>query len=427
MFYRFLLTAIMLFYGYAVMAAHETATKVVSLDSVRTLIGQNRSLIIENLSRQIARDNLQQSKSERLPELLLGGDGYWSNSVPLKSQAASSNSFIYKFNLGTEFDLYSGGKYKYANEEKRKSVQYSEERYRAVEEEIELEAFVMLYDIFRNIKYREFLQKSIDLRQKEYERIKLLYENGYVLKSDLLRSKLYITDLQKDEVNIKNSILILSDKLRVLLGMETPCLLQPDLEESLDFKITRSFEELLDHALMESPHIKMRKIQSERESAVLKGIKSERIPHFKLYANYGVGTPLGVCDFDHQLGGEVGLKMSFSISSFYKSHHASKSQQHRIIQSEIETDDMADKLRNRIHELYVRYNESLLNIDRAKEKVNLSKESTRILRNSYFNQQSLLIDVLESETKAMEAAFEWVQAVVDSQKYYWALQKICGY
>lgn len=427
MFYRFLFTALMLLYANAVMASQEAATKVVSLDSVRALIGQNRTLIIENLSRQISQENLKQSKFERLPELLLGGDGYWSNSVPLASRTGSSNSFLYKFNLGTEFDLYSGGKYKYAIEEKTKDRMLSEERYRAVEQEVELEAFVMLYDIFRNMKYREFLQSSISLREKEYERIKLLYENGYVLKSDLLRAKLYITDLQKDEVNIKNSILILSDKLRILLGLEEPCMLQPDLDASLDFKIMESFDELLNHALCESPHMKMYKIKQDKESAVLKQITSDRIPHFKLYANYGVGTPVGVCDFDHQLGGEVGLKMSFSISSFYKSHHARKSQQSRIIRSSIETDALADRLRNRIHELYVRYNESLLNIDRAKEKVNLSKESSRILKNSYFNQQSLLIDVLESETKTMEAAFEWVQAVVDSQKYYWALRKICGY
>ena len=403
------------------------AEKKMGLEDVRNLVHQNRSVIVENLNRKVAAEKLSQQKSERMPELSLQGDGYLENRIPLGSGFENSNHFLYHFNLQSEFDLYTGGMHKYAIEGMRKEHQLSEERLQAVEQEVELQVYVLLYDIHRNIEYQKFIRSSIKLREKEYERINQLYKNGVVLKSDLLRSKLYITDLQKDEVAIQNSIDILSEELCVMLGLENRYAILPMLEKNLDHQIAESFDDLFAHALEFSPQLKMRKTQGEREKVALKEIRSERRPHLKLYAKYGVGKAAPTFDFDHQLGGELGAKVSFSLSSLYKTKHQMRAQKQRIIREDLLLTDDQENLKNKVYELYTRYMESLLNINRAMEKIEMSKESMRILRNSYFNQQALLIDVLESETKTMEASFEWVEAVVDSQKYYWSLKQICGY
>ena len=162
--------------------------KEMGLEEVRALVHQNRTVIIENLNKQVAAENLKQQKSERLPEFLLGGTGYLSNKIPLASGYDNSNSFLYQFNLSSEFDVYTGGMHKYAIERMRKEHQMSEENLLKVEQEIELQVYVLLYDIHRNIKYQDFVRSSIRLREKEYERINQLYINGLVLKSDLLRS-----------------------------------------------------------------------------------------------------------------------------------------------------------------------------------------------------------------------------------------------
>ena len=408
-------------------AQYGKAEKKMGLEDVRNLIHQNRSVIVENLNRQVAAENLQQQKSERLPELNVQGSGYLDNRIPLASGYKNSNSLLYHFNLNSELDVYTGGMHKFAIERMRKEHQLSEERLEAVEQEVQLQVYVLLYDIHRNIKYQDFIRSSIRLREKEYERINQLYLNGLVLKSDLLRSKLYITDLQKDEVEIQNSIDILSEELCVLLGMKERFSIVPALEDNLENQVVESFDALFQHALAFSPLLKMRQTQQEREKTVLKEIRSERRPHLKLYAKYGVGSASPSFDFDHQLGGEIGAKVSFSLSSFYKTKHEMRAQKQRIIREQLLLTDEQEQLKNKVSELYTRYMESLLNINRAMEKIEMSKESMRILRNSYFNQQALLIDVLESETQTMEASFEWVQAVVDSQKYYWSLKQICGY
>ena len=407
--------------------SQETIEKSFTLKDVRYLIHQNRSVIVGNMSRDIAAENLSQQKSLRLPEIMLDGDGHLLNNRPMGAGSPSaSNSFLYQFKLSSEFDVYVGGRHTYAIERMQKEHRLSQERLDAVEQDVQLKAYILLYDIHRNIKYRDFIISSIHLREKEYERIDQLYKNGYVLKSDLLRSKLYITDLQKKEVEISNSIVILSDQFCRLLGLNTRYLVRPDLDDDLDYKIINSFEVLFSQAILESPHLKMQRTIKEREETALKEIYALRRPSLKIYANYGVGSPAPVYDFNHQLGGEVGAKLSFSLSSFYKSKHQTRAQKRVVEREKVLYDDEEERLRNTLYEMYTRYHESLLNIDRALEKIDMSEESHRILTNSYYNQQALLIDVLESETKSMEASFEWVEAVVDSQKYYWALKQLCG-
>ena len=402
--------------------------KTWGLQDVRALIQQNRSVIVENLNRQVASENLKQEKSDRLPDIRIGGDGYLDNQIPLgASESADRNSFLYHFKLTSEWDVYTGGTHRYAIQRMEKEHLLSEERLMMVEQEVEVQAYVLLYDIHRNIKYREFIQKSIDLREKEYQRIHQLYTNGLVLKSDLLRSKLYITDLQKDEVKIQNSIDILSEELCVLLGITERYSIIPLLDNNLNNKLVEPFEALFQHALQFSPMLKMHQTMTESEEIALKQITAERRPHLKLFADYGIGKASPVYDFNHQLGGQVGAKVSFSLSSFYKSKHRMRAQKQRINRERQILTDAEENLRNRVYEIYTRYQESLLNIDRALQKIEMSKESMRILRNSYFNQQALLVDVLNSETQTMEASFEWVEAVVDSQKYFWALKQACGY
>ncbi len=411
---------------HAVSASQNPIEKKMNLEKVRTLIDQNRSVIIETLNKQIATDNLEQRKSERLPEILMGGNGYLGNKIPLSTNYKSDNNFLYHFNLASEVDVYTGGLHKYGIERMRKEQELSDRQLKSVQQDVELQAYILLYDIHRNIKYKDFIRSSIHLREKEYERIEQLYKNGVVLKSDLLRSKLYITDLQKDEVEIKNSIDILSDKLRVLLGIQENISITPELEKDLDYAVNDSFEDLYQCTLQNSPILQMHHIRHNCEEIALKEIHSAKLPHLKLYAQYGVGSAQPVLDYNHQLGGEVGVKLSLSLSSFYKTKNKIQAQRQRISREQYELTDKEEKLRNSLYAVYTRYHESLLNINRAIEKIAMSKETTRILRNSYFNQQALLIDVLESETQLMEASFEWVEAVVDSQKYYWALKKISG-
>ena len=58
--------------GVASASQYGKEEKAMGLTDVRALIHQNRSVIVENLNKQVAAENLKQQKSERLPEIKVG-------------------------------------------------------------------------------------------------------------------------------------------------------------------------------------------------------------------------------------------------------------------------------------------------------------------------------------------------------------------
>ena len=407
--------------------AENNNEKLITLSEINSLVINNRELVLSKLNQEISSDNLKSNKNSLLPDIGLNGDSFYGNSLILsKMNRDQKSNFAYQVQLYAEYELYSGGinRSRIAQMVHRKTLSDLETKY--IEQEVLLEAYILLYDIYRNMNYSTLINSSIYLRQKEYERIEELYKNGLVLKSDLLRSKLYITDLQRDEVTIQNSIDILSNQLCTLLNLEKDVNIVPSIEADLNYKILSSFDDLYEYALENSQIIKMNKTSVEIEKEKLNEVKSQNLPSFKLYANYGIGNINPAFKYNNQAYGEVGAKLNISIDSYYKIPSELKSQKLNINRGLVNLENETDILKHNLFELYTRYNEALINIERAKEKIKMSLESARILRNSYFNQQSLLIDVLEAETKSIESSFELVEATVDAQKYYWAIQKVAG-
>lgn len=406
-------------------------TRDISLYNIDTLIENNRDVLLQKLNKQRSTEDLKTSKRRLLPDLDLNANTAYGNSLLLnkasaQNSAISTNIFGYQCQLGTEYEVYSGGFNRSRIEEMKHREKLSEEELTLVKEEITLKAYIILYDLHRNINYHKLITSSIYLREKEYERIDDLYKNGLVLKSDLLRSKLYITDLQRDEVSIKNSISILSDKLTTLLDLEKGTIINPILEHDLDHKIVGTYDDIINYTLNNSQIIQINKTSIDIEKSKLKEIQSQYIPSFKLYANYALGNINPAYKYNNQAYGEVGAKLNFSIGAFYKAPNQIKSQKINISHSKLNLENEREILKEEIYRLYTRYNEALINIERAKDKVEMSLESARILRNSYFNQQSLLIDVLEAETQSIESSFELVEATVNAQKYFWAIRQITG-
>ncbi len=407
--------------------AQSTEKQKIGLSDIHNLIEQNSELIIEKINQEIAQSNFKQAKAEKLPDLDFGGYYSLSNKNPLDiSNLTGTTSQNYNLSLLGEIDVYNGGIKKLNIKQTKLQKDLSKAQLREIKQNLTIQAYDVIYSIYRNIKYKEVLNASINLRQKEYDRIEQLYKNGIVLKSDLLRSKLYIKDLQRDEINIQNSIIILSDRLCLLLGLEEKMEIVPDLESHLDYSQTATFDQTYTEALTLSPLVEIERIKLNDNKYSADIAKAKRLPNIQIYAGYGLGSPQNRSLYNHELNGEVGVKASVPISTYYKHSNYIKSVKHRVAQQEIQISYTEEILWNLLHNDFTRYNESLINIEIAKEKIEMAKESVRILRNSYFNQQALLIDFLEAENSYMTAHFEWIEAIVASQKHYWAIQKNSG-
>ncbi len=85
-----------------------------------------------------------------------------------------------------------------------------------------------------------------------------------------------------------------------------------------------------------------------------------------------------------------------------------------------------DEIRNGVRAAYLHYTEALERIEIARKNIVQANETLRILKNSYFNQQSLLTDLLDAETQLLQSKFDLTSAQVRAQVQFYQLQKITG-
>jgi outer membrane protein len=62
----------------------------------------------------------------------------------------------------------------------------------------------------------------------------------------------------------------------------------------------------------------------------------------------------------------------------------------------------------------------------AKENIKQASENLRIVNNTYFNQLSLLTDLLDADTQLLQTRFDLAAAQISAELQYYQLQKTIG-
>jgi outer membrane protein TolC len=124
--------------------------------------------------------------------------------------------------------------------------------------------------------------------------------------------------------------------------------------------------------------------------------------------------------------GVAGIRASFPVSSFYHNKHKEKAARYELHRQETEHSDTEDQVRKQVKEAYLRFKESLVRIDVAKVNIEQAKENFRIVNNTYFNQTSLITDLLDADIQLLQTQFDLEAAKIGAQLQYFQLQNIIG-
>jgi outer membrane protein TolC len=114
------------------------------------------------------------------------------------------------------------------------------------------------------------------------------------------------------------------------------------------------------------------------------------------------------------------------LSALYQNKHKRAEAKINLERQEIEHADIQDQVREVVRTAYLRYTEALTRIQVANDNITQAKENFRIVNNTYFNQLSLLTDLLDAETQLLQARFDLTTAAVTAQLQYYQLLKATG-
>ncbi|MGM9477757.1 TolC family protein [Pedobacter sp. GSP4] len=397
----------------------------------------NKKIIAQQLNSEAAEARVKVSKAERLPEV--AAEGVYAHVFPLPiyenglfhtpAQFPVVPTY-YKAGADAYFNIYNGGKTNTEINAAKVESELSHVQSGQNKQEIHYVAAVYFYDVFRNASYRVLLEQDIRDREKQLAEINQLYKNGTILKSDVLRAELRLSKQRMLLTEIENSIIIAKQKLNILIGRADQAPLNPViLADETDAIALKQLDEYFNDAKTASYKIQIAEKEQALAKLKLKQVKSNVMPSLGFFGEYAFAYPQ-IQFYPYALSlystGMVGLKLKIPISSWYTNQHKVKEAELKVREQEVGDEAVKDNIRQEVQENYIRYKESVQRIALAEENIKQAAESYRIVQNTYFNQLSLLTDLLDAETQLLQSRFELTTARVNAKLQYYQLQKAIG-
>lgn len=396
----------------------------------------NRTVQMQDFKIRRTIEGIKDAQAERLPEISAEGEYAKVSNMPVYENGLfhSPSQFevvhtSYSFGADAYLNLYHGGKANLKIAEQKKENEIAQEQKKLTVSEVKLRATAYYLDLQRSKIFKVLLLKDISDQQKQLEEIRQLLKNGVVLKSDLLRVTLKLSRQKMALVQLNNDMAIANQKLNILMGLADEVVVETTDAEQDQLPVLQAYSSYLTEAMQHSFAYKISEKETELRKLELKDVKANVSFKLGLFANYAYSYPQ-IFIYPYSVAvyglGMAGVKASFPISAFYHNTHKTRAAALQFQQQEVAHLDTEDKIRQEVNEAFLRYRESLTRIDVAKENITQATENLRIVNNTYFNQLSLVTDLLDADTQLLQTRFDLASAKIAAQLQYYQLQKAIG-
>ncbi|WP_233268884.1 TolC family protein [Mucilaginibacter lacusdianchii] len=396
----------------------------------------NKSIQMQQLSVRGSEEEIKDAKAERLPEITAAGEYAYVSNLPMYENGLFHTPTqypvlhtYYRFGGDATFNLYAGNKTNLKIKEQETIKHLREEQKRLTVSEIKLRAAQYFLELRRGMIFKGLMQANIAEQEKQLDRIRVLQKNGVVLKSDALRAELQLSRQRLTLEQIENDIAIANQKLNIVIGQPNDAPINPLTSQDSTGLVVKSYSDYLTEAFQKSYQNKISEQETELRRLQVKDIKANVSPRLGLFANYAYSYPqIQFYPYGATLYGlgMTGVRASFPISSFYHNKHKVKASELEYQRQELEHQDTQDMIRQQVNEAYLRYKEALDRITVAQNNIRQATENARIVNNTYFNQLSLVTDLLQSNTEVLQTQFDLASAQIAAQLQYYQLQKVIG-
>lgn len=395
----------------------------------------SRHIQMNQMETDISAIRVKDAKLERIPEVQVKGSVEKASNIPVYENGIFSRPSQHEvihtlYKVGADFylNIYNGNKLnlKIKQEEvlqKIKQIQKDQ-----TISDIHYKTASLYLDLQKSLIFRKLIKEDISNQKLQLKEIKALYKNGVVLKSDLLRVELDLSKREMTLITIENDILIAMQKLNIILGIPDGNTVIPEELNTEEYK-NLSYDDCLRLALEHSFDYHLSEQQTELSRLHLKDVQANVRPKLGMYGEFYYANPqifLYPYNPNWYSLGIVGLRASFSLSSLYHNAQKVKAAKLEFEKEEVQHKNTEDEIRQRVKEAYLRYLEALEQIKLAERNVTQAKENARIIKNTYFNQASLVTDLLDANIQLLQTLFELESSKIIAQNKYYLLQNVTG-
>ncbi len=434
-----ILGAILLLFAPSLRAQDANTAQVLSLEEIwKAAETNNRQLKLSDLNLQQSNLEVLEAKDRLLPELSIGGDVklnsrflIYDNGLFSSPQDVPIKGYGYGVGYNLNFNLFNGGK-----ERRNITMKHEEETRRQYEADLQKHSVkynvaIAYFDLYKYLNFRDFLAAEIAAEKKQLSLIESLHRNGIVLKSDVLRTSVKLSQLALSLSDIEKKIDVTTQRLNILMGRDSEAGIEITYQGGFEMESVKDadYVDYMAIALLQSPAYKMVNSDIKLSEINIRQVKATLLPKVSLYSNYNYTYPqISFYPYSNDLWafGQTGIRVQFSIDNLYKSKHSIARAQVVNNQVKEKANIKKDEISIQVKEAYLQQQQALESVETAEENSIKTAETVRVIRNSYLNHESLLTDLLEAENALLEAKFNLTSSQTNFELSHIRLLAIVG-
>ena len=398
-------------------------------------LGTEHSLRLQAdaLDEAMAHERSRTARASRLPDVQIGlRGGVVGQPIVFQhglSDATYPDAPDWSQNYALDFTqpIYEGGRIRYNIRKADLEKHVARLRTATDRADVKLDLLEQYMSLFSLYKQREVLMRNIEESELRLKDIRQMKKEGLITNNDVLRSEMQLTNDRLSLTETENSLVLVSQQLDILLGMDENRLLLPDTTLLYQAVALEPYDAYVAEAFANDPAMKLLRKQTEQAENEVRLAKSESSPHVSLYASNMLARPVSRTMADmYNNNWNIGLSVSYPLSSLYKNNHRVKETKLAVQMNQNAEEQKMQQVRVTVRTAFLRHREALRQVEALKLSVKQAEENYRIMQNRYLNQLAILTDLLDANTVRLNAELQLTSARTQVIFTYYQLEWACG-
>ncbi|RKS03004.1 MULTISPECIES: TolC family protein [unclassified Flavobacterium] len=424
-----------LFLSSFVYAQDSIQKKKITIDELFSLVTENNpSLAVSKAGINIAKQDIKVAKNQRLPDFNANVSVTYIGDVSVLDENFSNFSKVDMPHFGNVYAIeatqliWRGNAVNNAIQAKSLHENIASLSYLSNEQNIKLLALGYYLDLYKLQNQASVYRKNIELAEKRLKNSNQFFKQGMVTRNDVIRGELQISNLNLSLQVIENNIQILNKQLTVALGLpeETQIIAEETiLNENPEISLLETYQ----NNIQDHPILMMTKKAVELYEVSEKITKAERMPVLSAFARNTLQRPITTISpaLDmYSNGWNVGLSLSYNISSLYKTPKKIQLNKYETERAQAQANEAEQLISVAVKAAYIKYNESVTQNKTFEKNKDLANENYRIMESKYNNQLAILLDLIDASNTKLDAELQYTNSEINLIFAYYKLVKESG-
>lgn len=395
----------------------------------------SKDIQLHNLMINEADQAVKVAKNKLLPtidakaELSYIGDGVMTDRDFSNGIHADMPHFGNSFVLKASQVVYSGGAISGNIERSKLEAVKARHEYDISRQDLRFLLLGYYLDLFQLNNQKIVYERNVEQTQILVKDMRVAYDQGTALKSDITRYELQLQNLQLGLTATKNKINVLNYKLATTLGLDSDAVILPDTTALFNMTVERKMEnDWMDESKF-TPQMELANTEIEICRNNERLVRADKLPKVSISVTNDFNGPILVevppldNNFNYWF---AGVSLSYSFDALFKTGKKMKQAKLATLQSQTRRELTEEHISNAIHEAFVNLNEAYVRLETQQKSVQLAHENYGIVRQRYINGLALITDMLDASTTQLDMELQLANYQIGILYQYYLLKKITG-